>query len=55
MINFQKRPGDDPDFAGLVSHLGAYLAEKDGRDHDFWGQYNGISIIQYAIGLLQRK
>jgi len=51
MIKFQKRPGDDPDFAGLVSHLDAYLAEKDGRERDFYNQYNGISIIKYAIGL----
>jgi GNAT superfamily N-acetyltransferase len=49
MIKLQKRSGDDQDFAGLVSHLDAYLAEKDGRDHDFYDQYNGISAIKYAL------
>jgi GNAT superfamily N-acetyltransferase len=49
MIKFQKKSGDDPDFASLVSHLDAYLAEKDGRDHEFYNQYNGISGINYAL------
>jgi putative acetyltransferase len=29
--------------------LDAFLAEKDGRDHDFYNQYNGISTIKYAL------
>jgi putative acetyltransferase len=33
----------------LVSFLDAYLAEKDGRDHDFYNQYNGISTIKYVL------
>jgi putative acetyltransferase len=49
MIKFQKRSGDNADFAGLVLFLDAYLAEKDGRDHDFYNQYNGISTIKYAL------
>ncbi len=49
MLKLQKRSGDHPDFAGLVLFLDAYLAEKDGRDHDFYNQYNGISTIKYAL------
>jgi putative acetyltransferase len=49
MIKFQKISGDNADFADLVSFLDAYLAEKDGRDRDFYNQYNGISIIKYAL------
>lgn len=33
----------------MVSFLDAYLAEKDGRDHDFYNQYNGISTIKYVL------
>ncbi len=56
MIKFQKRSGDDADFAVLVSFLDAYLAEKDGRDHDFYNLYNGISTIKYAlVGYLENK
>jgi len=49
MLKFQKRSGDHADFAGLVSFLDTYLAEKDGRDHDFYNQYNGISAIKYEL------
>lgn len=48
-MKFVRKTGADSDFAGLVSHLDAYLAEKDGRDHDFYNQYNGISGINYAL------
>lgn len=44
-----RKTGADLDFAGLTSHLDAYLAEKDGRDHAFYNQYNGISQINYAL------
>jgi putative acetyltransferase len=49
MLKFQKRRSDNADFAGLVSFLDSYLAEKDGRDHDFYNQYNGISTIKYTL------
>lgn len=41
--------GTDPDFSGLVTLLDQYLAEKDGREHDFYNQYNGISDIKHAV------
>jgi GNAT superfamily N-acetyltransferase len=48
-MKFLRKTGADSDFAGLVSHLDAYLADKDGRDHDFYNQFNGISGINYAL------
>lgn len=49
MIEINRCTGEDPDFSGLVKLLDQYLAEKDGRDHDFYNQYNGISTIKYAV------
>ena len=49
MIELKKTTGANPDFMALVSCLDAYLAEKDGRDHDFYNQFNGITEIKYAV------
>ena len=49
MEKFSRKTGADPDFAMLVSHLDAYLAEKDGRDHDFYNQFNGIAVLKFAL------
>jgi len=37
------------DFQDLVVLLDAYLAEKDGDDHTFFAQYNGIDKIKHVI------
>jgi len=33
----------------LVKQLDAYLAEKDGRDHAFYDQYNKLDKIKYVV------
>ena len=40
---------DNQDFIGLVKHLDADLAERDGEDHSFYAQYNKIDKIKYAV------
>ncbi|MGR3810402.1 GNAT family N-acetyltransferase [Jiulongibacter sp. NS-SX5] len=40
---------ENPDFQSLVSQLDAELAIIDGEDHEFYHQYNGISMIKHAV------
>ncbi len=39
----------DPHFIELVRALDADLAVRDGRDHDFYNQFNKIDMIKYAV------
>ena len=38
-----------PDFINLVKLLDIELAERDGKDHPFYAQYNKIDKIKYAV------
>lgn len=38
-----------PDFRTLVAALDRDLAIRDGDDHAFYAQYNGITMIRHAI------
>ena len=40
---------EDPDFVELVRHLDAELAERDGKDHSFYAQFNKIDMIRHVI------
>lgn len=48
-IRLKKTDSTDPDFAELVRHLDADLAERDGEDHSFYAQFNKIDNIKHAI------
>jgi putative acetyltransferase len=37
------------DFIHLVKQLDAYLAEKDGREHAFYDQYNKLDKIKHVV------
>jgi GNAT superfamily N-acetyltransferase len=39
----------NPDFISLVSMLDRELAERDGKDHSFYAQFNTIQKIRHAI------
>mgnify|MGYP000398018235 CR=1 FL=1 len=39
----------NPNFIKMVKLLDAYLAQKDGEEHSFYAQYNGITSIKYAV------
>ncbi|MEO1437719.1 MAG: GNAT family N-acetyltransferase [Bacteroidota bacterium] len=49
MIQLIRTDSSHPDFIDLVKQLDADLAVRDGEDHDFYHQYNGIADIKYAI------
>ena len=49
MITLNRTDSNDPDFIKLVEHLDLELAIRDGDDHAFYHQYNGITMIKYAL------
>jgi GNAT superfamily N-acetyltransferase len=44
-----KTDSNHPDFIALVKGLDAELAERDGDEHAFYAQYNGIAMIKHAV------
>lgn len=38
-----------PDFRALVQLLDQYLATIDGEEHDFYHQFNSISVLEHCI------
>ena len=49
MINAIRTDSDNQDFVALVRLLDADLAERDGADHAFYGQFNKIAKIKHAV------
>jgi putative acetyltransferase len=49
MIRLIRTDSGNADFVGLVGHLDAELASRDGEDHSFYAQYNTISAIKHAL------
>ena len=49
MIRTVRTNSKNEDFIQLVSLLDKLLAEMDGREHDFYNQFNKIDNIQYVV------
>ncbi len=49
MLELLRTNSENPDFIGLVKLLDADLAARDGKDHQFYSQYNTLSAIKYVI------
>ena len=49
MIKIKRTDSGNQDFMELVKHLDADLAERDGKDHSFYDQFNKIDRIRYAV------
>lgn len=49
MIKLIRTDSQNPDFIALVKYLDAELAERDGSDHSFYGQFNTIDKIKHAV------
>ena len=39
----------NPDFIRLISELDAYLKVTDGKDHEFYNQFNGLDNIKNVV------
>jgi putative acetyltransferase len=49
MISLLSTNSDDQDFIELVKSLDAELAERDGKDHPFYAQFNKIDKIKFVV------
>jgi putative acetyltransferase len=49
MISLLRTNSDDQDFIELVKSLDAELAERDGKDHPFYAQFNKIDKIKFVV------
>ena len=49
MITIVKTNSSNKDFINLVKLLDADLAQRDGKDHSFYSQYNKIDNIKYVL------
>lgn len=53
MITLKRTNSEDIDFINLVVLLNQDLKIRDGADHDFYNQFNGIDTIKHAIVLYE--
>lgn len=49
MVKIEKTGVKNPDFIQLVKQLDVDLAERDGKEHLFYDQYNKIAAIKYVV------
>jgi putative acetyltransferase len=49
MVKLLRTNSENADFRALVHELDADLAERDGRDHSFYDQFNKIDAIKHSI------
>jgi putative acetyltransferase len=49
MIRLLRTNSDNQDFIELVKCLDADLAERDGKDHPFYAQFNKIDTIKFVV------
>ncbi len=55
MIQLIRTNAKHSDFIQLVKQLDADLAIRDGEDHDFYHQFNGLEDIKYVIVAFQNE
>mgnify|MGYP000247608116 CR=1 FL=1 len=49
MITLRRVPNTDKNFIALVQALDKDLAIRDGEDHDFYYQFNGLENIHHCV------
>lgn len=54
-IHFVRTHAGNTDFVKLVQLLDADLTVKDGEDHAFYHQFNGLEAIDYALVLYSQE
>jgi GNAT superfamily N-acetyltransferase len=48
-LRLERAENTHPDFVKLVGLLDAELAERDGEDHAFYNQYNGMDGLDFCM------
>lgn len=49
MLTLISTHSGNPDFISLVQQLDKDLAERDGKEHDFYAQVNTLTAIQHVV------
>lgn len=49
MVTIVRSNSDDPHFRQVVKSLDADLAERDGKEHGFYDQFNKLDKIRHAL------
>ncbi|WP_167616329.1 GNAT family N-acetyltransferase [Maribellus sediminis] len=49
MVSIRRTNSKDEDFVSLVAELNAFLAIMDGREHEFYNQFNQIEDIRHVV------
>jgi GNAT superfamily N-acetyltransferase len=49
MIKIFRTDTSDPDFRDLVKQLDSDLEIRDGKDHDFYSQFNSLDKIRHVV------
>lgn len=49
MLRLIRTHSANPDFVSLVQQLDQDLAERDGKEHDFYAQFNTLTAIQHVV------
>lgn len=49
MLRLIRTHSANPDFVLLVQQLDQDLAERDGKEHDFYAQFNTLTAIQHVV------
>jgi GNAT superfamily N-acetyltransferase len=55
MLTIIRTSSDHPDFKSLVQMLDKDLAVRDGDDHAFYNQFNGIASIKHALVAYEKE
>ena len=55
MIQIVRTDSENADFIELVRHLDVYQAEKDGKDHAFYAQFNKIATLKFVVVAYQNE
>lgn len=49
MLTIIRTQSTNPDFISLVKQLDEDLAERDGKEHGFYAQFNNLTAIQHVV------
>jgi len=49
MLRLERTDSDNKDFRYLISFLDEDLAERDGKDHSFYAQFNKVDLIKNVV------
>ncbi|MGB3145422.1 MAG: GNAT family N-acetyltransferase [Maribacter sp.] len=55
MEKLVRTDSSNPDFISLVTLLDADLAQRDGEEHGFYAQFNGITHLKHTVVLYENN